>query len=80
MPNINEIEAFLSQKLSTFSGRDLSEINESEDLVSSNILDSLNVVNLILAIEEEYDVQIYPDEARELITINKIAQFICDKH
>ena len=53
-------------------------INESSDIVEERGADSLSVVEIIMDIENEYDIQI-PDEDAELLhTVGEVEAYISD--
>lgn len=73
---IIEITEKIKELLAGFTGRTVAEIPNDSDLVKAGIIDSLATVHMILAIEDEYDVTIYPDVARDLLTLELIASYI----
>ena len=53
-----EIKDFIYRTIAQLSLDKDHDIKENDDLFSSNILDSFNVMNLIALIEEKYDIDI----------------------
>ena len=51
-------------------------INENTRIVDDLGADSLDIVELIMALEESYNIIITNDDASELLTIGQIAAFI----
>ena len=51
-------------------------INENTRIVDDLGADSLDIVELIMALEESYNIIITNDDASELLTIGQIAVFI----
>ena len=70
------IENRIVDLLVQFTAKRESRIRESHDLVAEGIIDSLVTVHMILACEDEFDVTIYPDDARDLTTVPLIAGHI----
>ncbi|MDP8905467.1 MAG: phosphopantetheine-binding protein [Chloroflexota bacterium] len=54
--------------------------SEDQDLIESGILDSLLIVQLLVAIEQEFDVQVPPADLNieRLRTIRSISLFVTD--
>jgi len=59
---------------------DLSHVTDSEDLLSSGIIDSQNFLEFILIVEEHYKCEINPMEVNlsELVTIKGITEYLCN--
>lgn len=72
----NQIEEKIVELLVEFTAKQEPRIRESLDLVADGIIDSLVTVHMILACEDQFDVTIYPDNARELTTVPLIAGHI----
>jgi len=70
------IEEKIVALLVDFTAKQESRIRESLDLVAEGIIDSLVTVHMILACEDEFEVTIYPDKARDLVTVPLIAGYI----
>ena len=79
MSPLEMVEKKLIDQLHEFTGKDKNKIIEAQDLVATGIIDSLVTVNMILACEDEFDVTIYPDEARELISVRLIAAHLVNE-
>ena len=59
-------------------------VNESEIKAESNFkddlgADSLDIVELVMALEEEYDVEIPSDDLAELNTVGDVINYLKDK-
>ena len=65
--NMEEIQAKVVQIISEQLGKDESEISMSSNFIEDLDADSLDTVELVMALEEEFEVDI-PDEAAEKIT------------
>lgn len=79
MPSYEEVETKIRDLLVNFTGKDPGRISVSSDLVADGTIDSLTTVNMILACEEEFEVTVYPDEARDLLTVALIARHIHER-
>ena len=55
---------------------DADKLTPEADLIKDLEVDSIDVVELIMALEEEYGVTIPDEEAENLTTIQKIAAYI----
>ena len=64
---MEEIQAKVIQIISEQLGKDESEIKMSSHFIEDLDADSLDTVELVMALEEEFDIDI-PDEAAERIT------------
>jgi len=65
--NMEEIQAKVVKIISEQLGKDQSEISMSSNFIEDLDADSLDTVELVMALEEEFEVDI-PDEAAEKIT------------
>ena len=57
------------------------EIDEDKITMDTNIVkdlgaDSLDVVELLMALEDEYDITITDDAVRELYTVREVVEFV----
>ena len=57
-------------------GRQPDQITPDADLVEDLGIDSLDMVELIMAIEEEFDIKIEDEEAPKFKTIGQVVSFI----
>ena len=55
---VRQIRAFLIGKLSELAGGEASDVDEEENLVSQGLIDSLGFIELVTAIEKNYNVEI----------------------
>ncbi|MDP6295833.1 MAG: acyl carrier protein [SAR324 cluster bacterium] len=75
---MEEIQAKVVQIISEQLGKDESEISMSSNFIEDLDADSLDTVELVMALEEEFEVDI-PDEAAEKITtVQSAVDFIAD--
>ena len=76
--NMEEIQAKVVQIISEQLGKDESEISMSSNFIEDLDADSLDTVELVMALEEEFEVDI-PDEAAEMITtVQSAIDFIAE--
>ena len=75
---MEEIQAKIVQIISEQLGKDESEISMSSNFIEDLDADSLDTVELVMALEEEFEVDI-PDEAAEKITtVQSAVDFIAE--
>jgi acyl carrier protein len=75
---MEEIQAKVIQIISEQLGKDVSEIKMSSHFIEDLDADSLDTVELVMALEEEFEVDI-PDEAAEKITtVQSAVDFIVE--
>ncbi len=75
---MEEIQAKVIQIISEQLGKDVSEIKMSPHFIEDLDADSLDTVELVMALEEEFEVDI-PDEAAEKITtVQSAVDFIVE--
>ena len=75
---MEEIQAKVIQIISEQLGKDVSEIKMSSHFIEDLDADSLDTVELVMALEEEFEVDI-PDEAAEKITtVQSAVDFIAE--
>ena len=76
--NMEEIQATVVKIISEQLGKDESEISMSSNFIEDLDADSLDTVELVMALEEEFEVDI-PDEAAEKITtVQSAVDFITE--
>ena len=75
---MEEIQAKVIQIISEQLGKDVPEIKMSSHFIEDLDADSLDTVELVMALEEEFDIDI-PDEAAEKITtVESAVDFIVE--
>ena len=75
---MEEINTKVVQIISEQLGKDESEISMNSNFIEDLDADSLDTVELVMALEEEFDIDI-PDEAAEKITtVQSAVDFIID--
>ena len=60
-------------------GVDESQITPEANFVDDLGADSLDTVELVMALEEEFDLEIADDEAEKLTTVSKVVIYIEDR-
>jgi len=76
--NMEEIQSKVVKIISEQLGKDESEISMSSNFIEDLDADSLDTVELVMALEEEFEVDI-PDEAAEKITtVQSAVDFITE--
>lgn len=65
--------------LSDYSGISADEISEETNLVSDLGLSSLDVVNIVVAFEDEFDIEIPDSDIRSLKTVGDIQRYVEEK-
>ena len=76
--NMEKIQAKVVKIISAQLGKDESEISMSSNFIEDLDADSLDTVELVMALEEEFEVDI-PDEAAEKITtVQSAVDFITE--
>jgi acyl carrier protein len=62
--------------LSDFTTIDKDKITENSELIADLGLNSLDVVNLVVAFEDEFDIEIPDTKIKDLITVADIVQIL----
>lgn len=69
-------EAAIKDVISTVLGVKEGEITLDADFVNDLGADSLDAVELVMAIEEEFKIEIEDDEAESLTSLRKVVEFM----
>jgi len=72
---LEKIEALISEQF----GVDKSEINLNTSFVEDLNADSLDVVEFIMALEEEFDIQINDEDVENIKTVGDVVNYINEK-
>lgn len=76
MPSLEErVHAIIVEQL----GVDEKEITESASFIDDLGADSLDTVELVMAFEEEFDIEIPDEDAEEITTVSDAVRYIRDK-
>jgi acyl carrier protein len=67
-----KVQAVIADKLEVEASKIIPEANFTDDLGA----DSLDVVELVMALEEEFDVEIPDEEAEKLQTVQSVVDYI----
>jgi acyl carrier protein len=57
---------------------DISEVTDEKHIIEDLGGDSLHTVELVLAVENEYDITIPDEDAESLVTVGAIKQYISE--
>ncbi|MBL7179695.1 MAG: acyl carrier protein [Pseudomonadota bacterium] len=68
----DKVKKIIAEKLSV----DLEEVVPQASFVDDLGADSLDLVELIMSMEEEFDIEISDDEAEKLVTVQDVLNFI----
>lgn len=58
---------------------DISEVNPQSQFVQDLGADSLDTVELVMALEEEFDIEIPDEDAEKIKTVGEAVEYIKDK-
>ncbi len=76
MPSLEErVHAIIVEQL----GVDEKEVTESASFIDDLGADSLDTVELVMAFEEEFDIEIPDEDAEEITTVSDAVRYIRDK-
>lgn len=60
-------------------GVDAEKVNINSSFIDDLGADSLDTVELVMAFEEEFDLEISDDEAQKMQTVNDVIEYLKDK-
>ncbi len=60
-------------------GMDISEVQPDSTYIEDLGADSLDIVELIMAIEEEFEIEIPDEDAEKLLTVNQTIEYVTGK-
>lgn len=72
----DEIKEKVIQKISDHLSKDAGEIQEESDFTNDLGADSLDIVELVMELEETFDIQIPDDETEKLKTVGDVINYI----
>ena len=75
MSTFDKVKEVIVDKL----GVEEDKIETSSSFVDDLGADSLDTVELIMQLEEEFDIEITDEEAETLVTVGKVYEFLADK-
>lgn len=74
--NNNNLEIKLKEIIATIFEVDSTTINGKFDAKSTDKWDSMNHMNLIVSIEEEFDIEIDEDEILDLMSFQALSEYL----
>mgnify|MGYP001116412479 CR=1 FL=1 len=72
---LDKIKSLISKQLAL----DPDEVKEDSRIIEDLDADSLDVVELMMAIEEEFDIEVPDEVAENLVTPGKIVEYLKDQ-
>jgi len=76
MADVKDVETRVKEIIVEQLGVDASEVNPQASFVNDLGADSLDTVELVMALEEEFDVEIPDDQAEKIQTVNQAVDYI----
>jgi acyl carrier protein len=76
MAQTQDIEARVKEIIVEQLGVDASEVNTQASFVNDLGADSLDTVELVMALEEEFDIEIPDEEAEKIQTVGQAVDYI----
>ena len=73
---MEEIQAKVIKIISEQLGKDVSEIKMSSHFIEDLDADSLDTVELVMALEEEFEIDIPDDSAEQIATVQSAVDYI----
>jgi len=73
---MGEMQEKIVKIISEQLGKDVSEINMSSNFIEDLDADSLDTVELVMALEEEFEIDIPDDAAEKITTVQSAIDFI----
>jgi acyl carrier protein len=74
-----DLESRIIEIIAEQLGMDSAEIESESTYVDDLGADSLDIVELIMALEEEFEVEVPDEEAEKLLTVLQTVEYIRDK-
>ncbi len=79
MANLESLQAKVKQIIVDQLGVDANEVTDAASFVDDLGADSLDTVELVMAFEEEFDVEIPDEDAEKLQTVGQALEYLKDK-
>tara|TARA_B100000579_G_scaffold364208_1_gene323092 strand:- start:131 stop:367 length:237 start_codon:yes stop_codon:yes gene_type:complete len=76
---MKEIQDKIIKIISEQLGKDETEINMNSNFIEDLDADSLDTVELVMALEEEFEIDIPDDAAEKITTVQSAVDFILEK-
>lgn len=70
-----KVKEIVAEQLSV----DIAELEPSKSFINDLGADSLDIVELVMAMEEEFDVEIPDEDAEKILTVSAAVDFIKEK-
>lgn len=77
--NASEIESQVKQLISEQLGIETSQVEDDASFVDDLGADSLDTVELVMALEEKFDAEISDDEAEKITTVKEAVNYILNR-
>ena len=74
-----DLESRIIEIIAEQLGMDPTEIESESTYVDDLGADSLDIVELIMALEEEFEVEVPDEEAEKLLTVHQTVEYIRDR-
>ena len=74
-----EIEDIIKDIIAEQLGRDIEEVTEKASFVDDLGADSLDTVELVMAFEDEFDIEISDEDAEKIRTVGAAIEYIIEK-
>ncbi|MDA8121016.1 MAG: acyl carrier protein [Deltaproteobacteria bacterium] len=72
MPVEKKVKEIVAEQL----GKDVNEVTENAAFIEDLGADSLDIVELVMKMEEEFGIEIPDEEAEKIKTVNDVVQYI----
>lgn len=72
---VEEVKATIAEQL----GVEIGEVSEEKSFIEDLNADSLDLTELIMTLEEKFELSIADDQAEKLKTVNDVIQFVVSK-
>ena len=77
--SIDEIDSIVVEEICEVTGKDKNDISVNTSMIDGAAFDSLDVVEVIMALEEKFDIEIPDEEAQKMSNISDIISFVKTK-
>lgn len=68
----SKVRSIIAEQL----GYGTDEVKDDQHIIDDLAADSLDIVELVMAMEEEFDIEVEDEEAEKLVTVGKVIAFI----
>lgn len=77
---MSKIETDVRELIAEQLGVDVEQVTDEKNIVDDLDADSLDVVELVIGIEEQFDIEIPEDEAEKLVTVKDIVKYVTHRN